>query len=250
MKATKEITGLRIISISDGMQVGQVKDFVLNPKSGSLEFFIIDKTADYFGAKVIAFSDILGLGEFAVTIPGLQVIQDVAQNSAVQELLKQNVKVIGTKVLTKKGQLIGEVKEIFIDEETGKIAFCAFTDSSGETREVSADHIITYGKELLIIESEPEEKMAVQKNEDISALSEVTQDPSSFTTEASGETETGFNLFEQRQLQYFVGKTVEKDITLDNGEILSAGEPMTEDVIRKITTRSTLMEITSYLNKH
>jgi hypothetical protein len=64
------------------------------------------------------------------------------------------------------------------------------------------------------------------------------------------EPETGFNLFEQRQLQYFIDKMVEKDIILDNGEILRAGELITPEVVTHITTRSTLMEVTSHLRKN
>jgi len=126
MKPTKEIIGLRIISILDGTQVGLVKDLVLNPQAKSLDFVLVDQPTDIFGAKFIPFADILGLGEFAMTIPHPGVIQDVAQNIDAQTLLKQDIRVIGTKVLTKKGQLIGEVTEILIDEETGKIAACVF----------------------------------------------------------------------------------------------------------------------------
>ena len=68
MKPTKEIVGLRIISILDGTQVGVVKDFVLNAQEKTLDFVIVDQPSDIFGAKVIAFADILGLGEYAMTI--------------------------------------------------------------------------------------------------------------------------------------------------------------------------------------
>lgn len=256
MKASKEIKGLRIISIADGTQVGIIKDLVLNPQTGSLDFFIIDQPTDYFGAKVISFNDIIGLGEFAVTISDPQIIQDVSQNTAVQDLLKQDVTVIGTKVLTKKGSLIGEVQEYLIDEETGKISACIFTSSDGNSREASSQQIITFGKELLIIDTEDYDNktVEVQINQssfqptEVLATEQFTGDESSINPEDEAATE--FNLFEQRQLQYFFGKTVDKDIELDSGEILRAGEPMTEEVIRKITSRSKLMEITSYLHKN
>jgi len=151
MKPTKEIIGLRIISILDGTQVGVVKDFVINPQGKTLDFVIIDQPSDIFGAKVIAFADILGLGEFAITIPNPGVIQDVTQNIDAQNLLKQDTRVLGTKVLTKKGQLIGEVTEILIDEETGRIAACLY-ESQGEMHQVGVEEVITLGKELLIVE--------------------------------------------------------------------------------------------------
>ena len=293
MKPTKEIIGLRIISISDGTQVGVVKELVLNPQRKTLDFIIVDQPTDYLGAKVIAFKDILGLGEFAVTIPHPEVIQDVAQNTEAQSLLKQDTHVLGTKVLTKKGQLIGEVKEILIDEESGQIAACLF-ESDGEMRQIGAGQVITLGKELLIVEGGPsipnhqslepfnedqipaldvtglieeakdspeifdfvgepsfaEELDPVEEPDPIKELDLVEEPDPIKELDPVGEPETGFNLFEQRQLQYFIGKMVEKDIILDNGEILRAGERITSEIVTHVKTRSTLMEVTSHLQKN
>jgi uncharacterized protein YrrD len=271
MKPTKEIIGLRIISILDGTQVGVVKDFVLNPQEKTLDFVIVDQPTDIFGAKVIPFADILGLGEFAITIPHPGVIQDVSQNIDAQNLLKQDTRVLGTKVLTKKGQLIGAVTEILIDEETGKIAVCLFEDQ-GELHQVAVEQVITLGKELLIVEglpTVPNHQIAepVSENQtqtpDVSVLTEDATEEVDFIEEAvpfdeaeveeeveeETKTEIGFNLFEQRQLQYFIGRKVEKDIVLDNSEVLRAGERITPDLVTHITTRSTLMDVTSHLQK-
>lgn len=286
MKPTREIIGLRIISISDGIQVGVVKDLVINPHAKTLAFIIVDQPTDYLGAKVIAFKDILGLGEFAITVPNPEVVQDVAQNAEAHNLLKQDIRVLGTNVLTKKGQLIGEVKEILIDEETGRIAACLY-EADDETHEIGAEQIITLGKELLIIEGvsfhsyeevtqlnieepvqKPNEMDLVLETEpalELDSLEEINSLPElNFTSELDlvrepdpviepepvGEPEPGFNLFEQRQLQYFIDKMVEKDIILDNGEILRAGERITPNVVTQIKTRSTLMEVTSHLQKN
>lgn len=257
MKTTKDILGLRIISIADGTQVGHVKDLLMNAQGGLLEFVIVDQPSDYFGARVIAFADILGIGEFALTIPHPQVIQAVAQNPVAQELLKHDVRVIETKVLTKKGQLIGEVEEVQIDETSGKIASCIYKNSGGEMLEVPGEQVITFGKELLIVESQPEKinpvgaSLSVERNEaDGNAVSSpVPQTGGGEEASAFNGSETDFNLFEQRQLQYFIGKASEKDIVLDDGGILPAGVPITEAIIQKIKKRNTLMEITSHLQK-
>lgn len=259
MKASVEIKGVRIISISEGTQVGTVKDYILNPQKGSLDFFVIDQPSDYFGAKIVSFKDIVGLGEFALTIPNSDVIQSVANNSEAQELIKQGVEVIGTKVLTKKGALIGEVKEILIDEESGKIAQCVFSDNNGESQQVAGENVITYGKELLIIEGVPSEVKTEVASETVEpvipTITKVEEQVSSETPVNEGpatqQSEVAeFNLFEQRQLQYFVGKAVVQDVVLDSGEVLRAGEPMTEPIVRQITTRNKLMEITSLLHKN
>ncbi|OLN33756.1 PRC-barrel domain-containing protein [Desulfosporosinus metallidurans] len=255
MKPTKDIVGLRIISISDGTQVGAVKDIVINPQGKTLDFIIVDQPTDYFGAKVIAFTDILGMGEFAITIPHLGVIQDVAQAKEAQNLLRQDTRVIGTKVLTRKGQLIGEVKEILIDEETGHIAACLF-ESDGQMHEIGADQVITLGRELLIVESETTTSNLRDMQGDEEDPIEAIDTPTSVTVdvdpteEPEPEPESGFNLFEQRQLQYFIGKKAEKDIVLDNGEVLRAGDIITPAHVTLITSRNTLMEVTSHLQKN
>lgn len=270
MKTTKEIISLRVINISDGTQVGVVKDLVLNPQSKSLDFIIIDQPSDYFGAKVISFTDILGVGEFAITIPQQGVIQDVAQNSEIQNLLKQDIRVIGTRVLTKKGQLVGEVKEIVIDEENGSIASCLF-ESEGQMLEIEAEKIITLGKELLIIEgvstpsdsdnsklidesaaeAQISELKPIEDNEKVSSTEDSLNTETIIQNADTGiKTEAEFNLFEQRQLQYFIGKKVDKDIILDNTELLRAGELITPEIVNNIKTKSTLMEVTSHLQKN
>lgn len=249
MKKMQEIIGLRIISIADGTQMGQVKDLVLNAQGGLLEFIIVDQPSDYFGAKVIAFADILGIGEFAVTIPTPQVIQDVAQNAVAQELLREGVRVKTTKVLTKKGQLIGEVEEIVIDEESGRIADCLYNTPDGRKLDIRADQVITYGKELLIVEVPLPERQPVQQEFSESRKMLPDEEAGAEMSSNSPEGENGFNLFEQRQLQYFVGKMVEKEISLDNGELLSVGEMITEETTKKINKRDTLMEITAHLQK-
>ena len=264
MKPTKEILGLRIISISDGTQVGAVKDIVINPQGKTLDFIIVDQPTDYFGAKVVAFTDILGMGQFAITIPHLGVIQDVAQAKEAQNLLKQDIRVLGTKVLTRKGQLIGEVKEILIDEETGHIATCLF-ESDGQMHEIGADQVITLGRELLIVESEKTaSNLRDMQGDDEEDPIEAIDTPTSVTvnvdpteepevepeSEVVPEIESGFNLFEQRQLQYFIGKKAEKDIILDNGEVLRAGDSITPSHVTLITSRNTLMEVTSHLQKN
>lgn len=252
MKASAEIKGLRVISISDGREIGKIRDLVLNPQEGKLDFFILDQESDYLGAKVISFADIVGLGEFALTIPNPEVIKNVADSQEVQQLLQLGIEVVGTKVLTKKGALIGEVTEIYYDEETGKVAQCLMSDNQGASYTIEGGQIITYGKELLIVENAPNEAKSVTKTQEASqpTAQEEKQVPINSDSAQTDKEADEFNLFEQRQLQYFIGKSVTQDVVLDNGEVLPAGEVMTEETVRQITTRSKLMEITSLLQKN
>jgi hypothetical protein len=58
-----------------------------------------------------------------------------------------------------------------------------------------------------------------------------------------------FNVFEQRQLQFLLGKMLNKDIQLDNGDFLKAGEQITANSLSAVQSRNTLMQLTAHVVK-
>ncbi len=276
MKTSVEIKGLKIISINEGRQISTVKDIIINSEEGSLAFFIVDQPSDYFGARLIAFKDILGLGDYALIISDSSVIQDVAHNPLAIELLQKDVKVIGSQVLTTKGCLIGEVTEMMIEEETGIISACQVSNPQGTGNQVKCDRVITYGKEIILIDDSPspvkhdraekqpqsERKKAVEVQAATSIMNEKELlkkkieefGKSDHLHNVVEKNETivypqDFNVFEQRQLQFLLGKVLDKEVKLDNGGILKAGEIITEHSLSAVKSRNTLMQLTTHVVK-
>ncbi len=66
--------------------------------------------------------------------------------------------------MTRKGQLLGEATEFYIDEETGQITGIE-VQIGNESRIVRADHVITYGKELLIVHEDAQQTAASDVSE-------------------------------------------------------------------------------------
>lgn len=159
MKRSEELLGLSVISIEDGKEIGRVSDFVINPAKGLVEFLIIDNGFRYMGIKILPFKMVEGVGEYAVTILSSTSITDLSEEPEVNELLEKNVRVKGTKVLTKKGKLIGNVSEFIIDDDNeGKIAECevAPMNGAGSIGFIDSEHIITFGKDVLVISDDAE----------------------------------------------------------------------------------------------
>lgn len=271
MKSSAEIRGLKIISINEGQQISTVKDIIINSTEGSLAFFVVDQPSDYFGARLIAYEDILGLGDYALIISDSSVIQDVAHNPFAVELLQREVRVIGSQVLTAKGCLIGQITEIMIEEETGRIAACQVSNPQGNSSQVKCDHVITYGKEIILIDdnpspekkSQPERKkvreVQVQLSTELDEKELLKKKIEEFgkndninkVTEGSDIIvfPQDFNVFEQRQLQFLQGKTLHKDVQLDNGDLIKAGEHITADLLSNVKSRSNLMQLTAHVVK-
>jgi uncharacterized protein YrrD len=154
MKRSEEVLGLSIISISDGREVGQVKDLVVNPDQGAVECLVVENGNRYLGVKVIPFKELEGVGEYAVTVASESAIVDLSEVPHVSSLMERNVQIKGTKVLTKKGRLVGEVSEYIVDEDSsGQITGCLMFTKNGinNNKFIPRDSVVTFGREILIV---------------------------------------------------------------------------------------------------
>ncbi len=151
--------GLPIISISDGMEVGKVKSIIINAEKGAIDYIIVDSGIQIFSARVIPNDDVLGIGEYALTVENEGVITDINRIPAAIQLLQKDIHVKGTKVLTKKGRLIGEIGDIYIDEDencTIKALEFIADITQKKVRIIPRESVITFGKNLTVVKEDVE----------------------------------------------------------------------------------------------
>lgn len=157
MKKTEEILGLPIISISNGLEIGRVKSVIINADKGAIDYVVVDSETQIFSARAISASDILGIGEYALTIENEDVIKDISKTPSAIELLQKNIQIKDTKVLTKKGRLVGKIGDFYVDEENkcfiNSLEFISDKDQ-GMVKIVPRTHVITFGKNLIVVEED------------------------------------------------------------------------------------------------
>ncbi len=254
MKKSEELLGLSVISIEDGKEVGRIGDLVINSAKGSVEFLIVDHGPKYLGIKILPFQLVEGVGENAVTIQSSSSITNLADQPEISGLLEKDVRVKGTKVLTKKGKVIGTVAEFFIDEDNqGVITGCEVTPAgeADQTGIVPADQIITFGKDVLVIN----EGAAFVTADSLASSARATAvkplaravSPAEDETqaeEAGTEPSEAARLFEERQRQYLLGRTVGKRLETENGEIIAEeGDLITEELLDKVKAAGKFTEL-------
>jgi len=341
VKAKKEILGLRIINVQMGKEVGTIKDIVLDSVRGEITYFILDEPSDYLGARLISYKNTIGMGNFALTVTGENIIQDVAHCPPAIELLREDVQIVGTQVLTDKGGLLGTVSEIFFSEDTGRIAQCRIQNEYGKTMDIARENIVTFGKLLTIVKDDctlspveggpllegtlPFGRISTPLTADRSPKKERLgpnhrrKDPysavlgpdlgegiSGNALASAGKTDRepliqapsgrrsprnpgeqklkptdgqnqeasssgmssdvknqehqkislaelvypeGFNPFDKRQMQFLLGKKLTHKVRLDSGDIMEEGEFITAEMLSRVQTRATLMELTAHVKK-
>jgi len=234
MKKSQEIIGLPVFSIVDGKKIGQVKDLVLNPEEGKLDFILVSNGSWYVGARVLPYKAVMGIGQHAVTTESENLLTSINETSSANSLLQRNIEIKGNRVLTNKGNLIGVITEYEVDELSGKITRLeyrsAYDESSIEI--IDATQVLTYGSDVIVVK-EPQEGLG----------------PLSFTpapTEAGGAAETeGAAFFKQRQRQFLLGKKVTQDIRDSSGNVLIAeGTVVSEEIIIIAENNNKYVELT------
>ncbi len=153
MKSSAQIISLPIISISDGIQVGKVRSLVLNPEKGSIDFLTIEHEDWQASIKAIPFKKVIGIGEFALTIESSNAIIDLNEIPIANQLVNKKIQIKDTRVMTRKGELIGEVMEYYVDDETGHLLGMELKTPNQQIT-ISAEFVLTYGKDILIVKED------------------------------------------------------------------------------------------------
>lgn len=150
MKKSNQILGLPIISILDGSEIGAVKSLVVNPDKGSIDFIIIEKEDWQVSVKAIPFKKVVGIGEYAVTVDSDNAVIDLNEIPIANQLVNKKIKINGSKVMTRKGELLGEIIEYYLDEDNGQILGASLNVSNREVI-IASSSVITFGREIIIV---------------------------------------------------------------------------------------------------
>ncbi|MDR1701227.1 MAG: PRC-barrel domain-containing protein [Sporomusaceae bacterium] len=259
MKKSTELIGLPIISISEGIEFGKVRDLLINAAIGTVSGLVleIDEKKWYLGAMLVPFESVVGIGDSALIIDNGKDIIPVSAREEFGIFFEANVKIIGTKVLTRNGKFHGKVKEFFVDV-TGKIESCEMEKTDGTSVNIEAERIITFGKEILIIHDEEGAVASANpdKAEKKPAAPEVkpaapapASQPTVAATPPAAPTAPNVPAEppkkpEAKPRELLIGKRAAARIESDNGAlIIDKGGVVTEEVLQKATLANKLIDL-------
>ncbi|MEH7379785.1 PRC-barrel domain-containing protein [Bacillus sp. JJ1533] len=250
MKKSVEIVGLPIISIIDGIEIGKVKSLVINPEKGSVDFLTIEHEDWQVSVKAIPFKRVVGIGEYAVTIESESSVIDLNEIPIANSLVNKKIKITNTKVMTRKGQLLGEVLEYYVDDESGNL-LGTLLNVSGKEVVLASESVLTYGRDIIIVEEAASAKFldsvelldnpqvaTTENNVDIEELlPESTEAQSPFdeiNASIDKHEESEAKALRLKQVDLLYGKIVKKDILDNEGNvIIPAGTHLSVDDIMK-----------------
>lgn len=257
MKKSVEILGLPVISITEGRELGMSKTLLVDAKNGTIAAITIEDEDWYRGVKLLPYSSVIAIGHDAVTVTNSENILTLEDAGDYEAMLDANIKIIGTKAITKSGTIQGKVVEIYIGE-TGKIEKVEIESADGSLSETSSEQISIFGKQVTVIDSDtiekktepvapkaevkeapkaepaPEVKPEVKEEPKAEPAPEVKPEPAP-APKADNDIQQADKVTMDRQRRYLLGKKVTRQITNAEGVVLvEKGAVVTEAVLQKV----------------
>jgi len=146
--------------------VGKVNNLIVNGADGTVDYILVETGDKAINSLVISTRDIIGVGEYATTIDNEGVMIDISSVPDAIDLLQKNVQIKNTSILTKNGNLIGKSGDFFVDEDFN-IAALEFIEegNSDEVKLILRKDVITFGKNLIVVEEDIEDRILDSEDE-------------------------------------------------------------------------------------
>lgn len=263
MKKSVEILGLPIISITEGRELGMSKTLLIDAANGKVAAITIEDEDWYRGVKLLPYDSVIAIGHDAVTITNSENILTLENAGDFQAMMDANVRIIGTKAITKSGTIQGVVAEMYVGDD-GKIEKCDISAPDGSLAEIDAKNISIFGKQVTIIDSDTatEKKAeaapaapapapaapAPEKKAEEKQPEAKKEEPKAEEKKADAQAKQADKATEERHRRFMIGKKASRKITTDNGvTICEEGAVVTEEILQKAQLANKVIELSMVL---
>ncbi|MEF9941251.1 MAG: PRC-barrel domain-containing protein [Lachnospiraceae bacterium] len=233
MKKVTTILTLPIVEILEGKTIGKAQDVIINPDTKDI--FLVLESTRAGNISLLSPKDIEGIGEDFILIKTVASIKKLSQYTELIQDLSSCYSIMGIKVVTNQGNIIGKIVDFELEEATGDIV-TVFLDN-GDSFE--GTQILSICENYVFIHAEKQVETNASSETESSADSLT---PSVEVQEVS-EPQAGLSADEQ----YLVGLVLQKDIASADGEYtLAEGTTLTADIIQEAKTHELVTLLTMY----
>ncbi|MCG0277891.1 MAG: PRC-barrel domain-containing protein [Thermanaeromonas sp.] len=152
---SKKVLGMPVISLSDGRVVGRVKRLLLDLSNLIVAGIILDRKGLFKEQPVIPYSHVKNIGSHAVTVDASSAVVNLRSLPELEELAKKLLPLVGARVITEEGAVLGTVEDFYFDPRDGKILELELKGKLWQGHNLlPASAIRTCGRDALIVKAE------------------------------------------------------------------------------------------------
>lgn len=161
--AAKNLMGLPVYSIREGETFGFVRHLVIDPNDKTLLAVVIDRKGWSQDTKIIPATKIAEIGNDAVTIGDKNQLTRVANLPRMVQYLHQPDHILGNRVISENGRLLGKAAEYYLNTESGQISRLDIsvnrTHPHSGKQSVNGRYILTIGPSAIVLAKEALEQL-------------------------------------------------------------------------------------------
>ena len=215
MNSASTVAKLSIVSINEGEQIAVVQNLLVNRKSKKVEYLSVVHSGSDALPALLSFRDIMGIGKDYIIIKSADDIKVINDDKSLVPGAKDCLLLTGIRVLSSAGNIIGTITDYVIDEKSGEIEKLLLDDD----QEIDGNKLLTLSAKFVLADIDGE-------------------------TGDTLDTEAEVGLDEE-SIAYLVGKTVNADITSEDGEFfITKGTVLTEELIEEAAKHDALLRLT------
>lgn len=151
-----------MISLDNGQKVGRVRSLVIDPQQLAIAALMIDQNGWFKELKVLPFASIHNIGDHAIILTTTTAVVRATALPDLMPLVKNPVKLTGTRVLTEGGTFLGNVEDFQFNPQNGKITIM---EISGRLLDnilrgngsLAASQVVTVGQDAIIVRADSEQ---------------------------------------------------------------------------------------------
>ena len=158
-----ELKGRAVISLDDATKIGEVEDLMVDPVSRHIVSLKV-RVGHFKAAKLVPATDVKNVGADAVTLTTNSLLADKPADSTVSGVASSVSapgavglsSILGTKVVTDAGTLVGQLKDVIFDWSTLDITGYEVSEGGmfAKSQEFTATPDVRFGEKIITMPAE------------------------------------------------------------------------------------------------
>ncbi|MHB1126035.1 MAG: PRC-barrel domain-containing protein [Bacillota bacterium] len=236
LRKSKKLLNMPVISLEDGQQLGRVRGLVVDTQNLEIAALTVHQRGWFSETRAIPFNRVRNVGEHAITVDKSSCVERASQMPQIAGLIKQAVLLVGARVITEDGTVLGTVEE-FIFEPSGKIHSLEIAGTFLENlvkgrASLTCSAVSTVGKEAVIVHAGVKEQLVRAGNALQDSVKTARDTGSKVLDTGSKVLDTGTKFLDQTvQATRKLGQTISKSVEglLSDEQKRSASHPNGDD---------------------
>ncbi len=152
MRKARELIGKQVVHQATGERLANVQDLLLDPEAGHIIALLVDGGGWFGEARIIRWNAVVSSGD-VIIVQGDQPVIQAHDDAEVSELLKHDIRMTGTTIISDGGERVGSVGDLFINEAGEVVGFEVKQGLISGRKFLPIDKVHVVGKDAVIADT-------------------------------------------------------------------------------------------------